>query len=92
MFADFVVANKMLEPWLGQSANRYLIQYSFFAISFLAVISHARTMLTDPGAVPLEYQPNALVSASAAAQAALRSLRPPHRLHYALLHAHPATI
>ena len=61
-FADYVVDHALLFPWLGDTVNYRLLRGSFFLISFLAMISHARTMLTDPGAVPLEYQPNTLLA------------------------------
>ena len=61
-FADYVVCNALLYPWLGGTANYHLVKCSFLLISFLAMASHCRTMITDPGAVPLEYQPNSLLS------------------------------
>mmetsp|Transcript_30013 Transcript_30013/g.77757 ORF Transcript_30013/g.77757 Transcript_30013/m.77757 type:complete len:285 (+) Transcript_30013:92-946(+) len=60
-FADYVVVHAVLTPWLGQTANCYMIQCSFVGISILAMASHARTMTTDPGAVPIEYQPSSLL-------------------------------
>lgn len=61
-----MVDTALLTPWLGASSplKCVLIKYSFFGISFLAIASHVRTMLTDPGAVPLDYQPNALLGAA----------------------------
>ena len=61
-FADYVVCNALLSPWLGDSLQYHLVKWSFLIISFLAMISHCRTMLTDPGAVPHEYQPNTLLA------------------------------
>ena len=61
-FADYVVDHALLFPWLGDTVNYRLLRGSFFLISFLAMISHARTMLTDPGAVPMGYQPNTLLA------------------------------
>ena len=61
LFADYVVDNALLYPWLGGTTNYTLLRLSFFTISALAILSHARTMLTDPGAVPMGYQPNTLV-------------------------------
>ena len=61
-FADYVVVYAILTPWLGQTANGLMIQGSFVFISVLAMLSHARTMTTDPGAVPLEYQPSSLLA------------------------------
>ena len=62
-FADYVVDHALLRPWLGETANYYALKCSFFLISFLAMFSHARAMTTDPGAVPLEYQPDTLLGA-----------------------------
>lgn len=56
------MCNVLLYPWLGDTANCALVKWSFLIISFLAMGCHCRTMLTDPGAVPLEYQPNSLHS------------------------------
>ena len=61
VFVDNVVVNTVLFPWLGPTANYHMLKISFLGISFLAMASHARTMLTDPGAVPIEYQPSTLV-------------------------------
>ena len=56
------MCNALLTPWLGDSLQYHLVKWSFLFISFLAMGSHARTMLTDPGAVPIEYQPNTLLA------------------------------
>ena len=61
-FADYVVVHAVLTPWLGVTANCYLLASSFVGISILAMVSHARAMCTDPGAVPLEYQPDSLLA------------------------------
>lgn len=65
IFADHVVINIVLLPWFGPTAHFYAIALSFLAGSVLALISHLRAMTTNPGAVPLTYQPDgALVRAS----------------------------
>mmetsp|Transcript_27811 Transcript_27811/g.62888 ORF Transcript_27811/g.62888 Transcript_27811/m.62888 type:complete len:273 (-) Transcript_27811:10-828(-) len=61
-FADYVVVYVLLQPWMGLTANCYMVALSFLTISFLAMSSHMRTMLTDPGAVPIEYQPSHLMA------------------------------
>jgi len=61
-YADYVVVNVLLWPWLWGTAKYYVVKLSFIGISLLAMCSHARTMLTNPGAVPMEYQPNNLLS------------------------------
>jgi hypothetical protein len=58
-FADYVVDGALLYPWLGPTTAYYLLKYSFFLISVLSVTSHARTMTTDPGAVPCAAAPRA---------------------------------
>ena len=49
------------------------------------MLSHARTMLTDPGAVPLEYQPNNLLANEAGSKMAMCSrcngFKPPRAHH-----------
>jgi len=57
VFADYVVIFEMLHPWLGMTANSWMIGVLFMGVSALAVASHARTMLTDPGVVPMQYRP-----------------------------------
>ena len=61
-FADYVVDTALLTPWLGATTNYQLVKFSFWGISFLAMSSHARAMLTDPGAIPIDYQPSALLA------------------------------
>jgi len=84
-FADYVVDHALLYPWLGDTASYQLLKLSFFAISVLAMVSHCRTMLTDPGAVPLEYQPNTLLANEAANKMAMCSrcngFKPPRAHH-----------
>ena len=57
LFADYAVVLELLLPWLGLSLNCCTLSLLFLGVSGLAVASHARCMLTDPGAVPLEYHP-----------------------------------
>ena len=61
IFADYVVVTHVLYPWLG-GARFYLTSLAFVGISLLAMSSHLRCMLTDPGAIPRGYQPGNLVS------------------------------
>ncbi len=56
-FADHAVLNHLLLPWLGLTSASAALMLAFVAISALAVASHLRAMLTDPGAVPRAYQP-----------------------------------
>ena len=84
-FADYVVDHALLRPWLGETANYYALKCSFFLISFLAMFSHARAMTTDPGAVPLEYQPDTLLGAESGNKMAMCSrcngYKPPRAHH-----------
>ena len=84
-FADWVVDKSLLTPWLGGTSNYYMIKFSFFTISVLAMVSHFRTMITDPGAVPLEYQPNSLLANEAGSKMAMCSrcngFKPPRAHH-----------
>jgi palmitoyltransferase len=54
IFADFVVCTQLLVPWLGFTTGCCVLCAAFLTISGLALASHMRTMLTDPGAVPTE--------------------------------------
>lgn len=84
-FADYVVDHAVLFPWLGNTTHYQLLRASFFAVSFLALASHSRTMLTDPGAVPMEYQPNTLLAKDAGSNLAICSrcngFKPPRAHH-----------
>jgi len=60
-FADYAVVFALLMPWSGFSAHFFLHTFAFLTISILAVTSHMRTMLTDPGAVPVGYSPSHLL-------------------------------
>ena len=51
----------LLLPWSGFSAHFFLHTFAFLTVSMLAVTSHMRTMLTDPGAVPVGYSPEHLL-------------------------------
>lgn len=62
LYADYVVVYVLLQPWLGLTANCYMIALSFLCVSMLAKASHCRCMLTDPGSVPLEFQPSHLLA------------------------------
>ena len=56
-----VVVFALLLPWSGFSAHFFLHTFAFLTISLLSVTSHMRTMLTDPGVVPVGYSPNHLL-------------------------------
>ena len=61
LFADYVLIRHVLGPWASlpsSSASLHLLLFNTFML--LAIISHARTMTTDPGAIPLHTTPLAL--------------------------------
>ena len=55
-FADYVVVFSVLHPWFG-AEGKFFPPFASSGISLLAVCSHLRAMLTDPGAVPLSTSP-----------------------------------
>jgi hypothetical protein len=56
-----VIVFAVLMPWSGLSMHFWLHTIFFLIVSILAVTSHMRTMLTDPGAVPVGYSPSHLL-------------------------------
>ena len=50
-FADYVVVFSVLHPWFGAEGKFFFHSFCFVGISLLAVCSHLRAMLTDPGTV-----------------------------------------
>ena len=56
-----VVCFALLIPWYGSSPQFFLHCFLFLGISLLAVTSHMRCMLTDPGTVPSGYSPSHLM-------------------------------
>lgn len=56
LFASYAVYFKVLAPWPpGWGLNFHLVGY--FTCMCLAMWSHAKTMLTDPGSVPMDAVP-----------------------------------
>jgi len=56
-FADYAVCFALLMPWFGVTAPYFIHVFCFCGVSVLAVTSHMRCMMTDPGVVPLGYSP-----------------------------------
>ena len=79
----------MLLPWGGVSVKTTLIGFSFVAISLLAASSHIRAMLTDPGAVPIEFTPGNLFheQVSARPPASMAHRRPGRCVVWGLIHS-----
>lgn len=50
-YAQYAVTFCLLVPWMGHSFLGAAHTISFNVLAFLAHASHARAMLTDPGAV-----------------------------------------
>ena len=85
LFADYVLARHVLGPWSSlpsSSASFHLLLFNAFML--LAIVSHARTMTTDPGAIPLHTTPLVLPPPPAAppscGQCSL-SYKPPRAHH-----------
>ncbi|DBA03614.1 TPA: hypothetical protein N0F65_006793 [Lagenidium giganteum] len=60
LYAESVVVGVIIYPWMGLSMLGMAHMFCFTAVAFLALISHGKAMLTDPGAVPESAMPLAL--------------------------------
>ena len=56
-----VVCFALLMPWYGVTLHFFLHMFLFLGISLLAVTSHMRCMLTDPGVVPVGFSPSQML-------------------------------
>ncbi|TYZ68840.1 hypothetical protein PybrP1_011541 [[Pythium] brassicae (nom. inval.)] len=61
LYAECVVVGVVIYPWMGFSLQGIANIGAFTAICFLALVSHGKAMLTDPGAVPQSALPLALI-------------------------------
>jgi palmitoyltransferase len=61
LYAESVVVGVVIYPWMGLSLQGIANIAAFTAICFLALVSHGKAMLTDPGAVPQSALPLALI-------------------------------
>mmetsp|Transcript_16357 Transcript_16357/g.25671 ORF Transcript_16357/g.25671 Transcript_16357/m.25671 type:complete len:346 (-) Transcript_16357:1207-2244(-) len=57
LFAEYVIVEEAIRPWLGSSVMGTIHATVFTVIVALGIISHFRAMTTDPGAVPLDAVP-----------------------------------
>ncbi|GAB9466587.1 hypothetical protein Gpo141_00003958 [Globisporangium polare] len=64
LYAECVVVGVVIYPWMGLSLMGLLNIAAFTTICFLALVSHGKAMLTDPGAVPQSALPLALIDSS----------------------------
>ncbi|KAH7476843.1 hypothetical protein PRIC1_000848 [Phytophthora ramorum] len=64
LYAECTVVGVVVYPWMGLSPMGLLHIAIFTGICFLALVSHGKAMLTDPGAVPESALPVALAHAS----------------------------
>lgn len=58
IFAEYVIIFDVLYPWLGNTPTGQFHMGMFTLIVTLAMSSHLRAMLTDPGAVPSNAVPS----------------------------------
>ncbi|POM74968.1 Palmitoyl transferase [Phytophthora palmivora] len=64
LYAECTVVGVVVYPWMGLSPLGLLHIAIFTGLCFLALVSHGKAMLTDPGAVPESALPLALAHAS----------------------------
>lgn len=60
-YSRAVVCFALLMPWYGVTLQFFLHMFLFLSISLLAVTSHMRCMLTDPGVVPVGFTPSQML-------------------------------
>ena len=69
-YADWTLTRHVLIPWQSLSAFAFAFHLVLFQLLvLLAVVSHVRTMTTDPGAIPLHSTPLQLPPASSSSPA-----------------------
>ncbi|KUF98437.1 Lysine-specific demethylase 4A [Phytophthora nicotianae] len=64
LYAECTVVGVVVYPWMGLSPLGLLHIVIFTGLCFLALVSHGKAMMTDPGAVPESALPLALANAS----------------------------
>ncbi|TDH70725.1 hypothetical protein CCR75_009092 [Bremia lactucae] len=64
LYAECTVVGVVVYPWMGLSLLGLLHIAIFTGLCFMALVSHGKAMLTDPGAVPESALPLALANAS----------------------------
>ncbi|EQC42560.1 hypothetical protein SDRG_00290 [Saprolegnia diclina VS20] len=60
VYAEYVVVGVVLVPWMGASLLGLLHISVFTLLCFMALVSHGKAMMTDPGSVPDDAIPVAL--------------------------------
>ncbi|GLD93019.1 hypothetical protein PINS_up001611 [Pythium insidiosum] len=63
LYAETVVVGVVVYPWMGLSLMGLLHITAFSSLAFMALVSHGKAMLTDPGAVPEAAMPPVLANA-----------------------------
>ena len=66
LYADAVLLRHVLGPWSTLPSSSYILHaalFNFFVL--MAIVSHVRTMTTDPGAIPPHTTPLSLPPSSA---------------------------
>lgn len=93
LYAESVVVGVVIYPWMGLSLVGMLNIACFSFLAFMALVSHGKAMLTDPGAVPENPMP--LILSKTPKEEQLRSMEEqryrtcrrcrqfkPHRAHH----------
>ena len=57
LFAEYAIIGSVILPWLGHSFLAVFHSLCFSMIAGLALASHGKAMLTDPGSVPKDAVP-----------------------------------
>lgn len=57
VFCDYNVVTRVIRPWFGNSFMGWLHTILFNLLATLALLCHARAMLSNPGAVPFNAKP-----------------------------------
>ncbi|ETV84732.1 hypothetical protein H257_03837 [Aphanomyces astaci] len=60
LYAEYVVVGVIIYPWMGPSILGLVHMCLFTTTCFLALVSHGKAMMTDPGSVPEDAIPVAL--------------------------------
>ncbi|RHY29376.1 hypothetical protein DYB32_005196 [Aphanomyces invadans] len=75
LYAEYVVVGVVIYPWMGLGFFGLLHICLFTTVCFLALVSHGKAMLTDPGSVPEDAIPVALKHATKLEEQRFRTCR-----------------
>ncbi|KAG9413899.1 hypothetical protein AC1031_013110 [Aphanomyces cochlioides] len=64
LYAEYVVVGVIIYPWMGPGPQGLFHMCVFTTACFLALVSHGKAMMTDPGSVPEDAIPVALKHAT----------------------------